>query len=152
MTDHPCLRCGAPVPNGAQACLHCGTYLIGRDKPTTPPPVVAPPMVSPGPGLTWDPNPEDRIHRGYATAYTIGGLIIAVAEFVALRREKLNHDNGTPDRVKRTLTACIRWVFATDSVTGVPLQVKLGRTRRFLLSCLIGPGWLSGHFKRTEEM
>lgn len=70
-------------------------------------------------------------------------MAFAVIEGVALHQEK-EHD----DRMKRTLSANLRYVFATDSVTGVPLDVPLGRLRRFALGVALGPGWLPNHLGR----
>ena len=88
------------------------------------------------------PNPADKL-TGYAIAWALWVVSFAVIEGIALHQEK-RHD----DRVKRTLSANLRYVFATDSVTGVPLDVPLGRLRRFALGVALGPGWLPSHLSR----
>ena len=88
------------------------------------------------------PDPGDRL-TGYAIAWGVWVLAFAAIEGYALHQESRHHD-----RVKRTLSANLRAVFATDSVTGVPLDVPLGRLRRFALGVALGPGWLPQHLGR----
>lgn len=89
-----------------------------------------------------DPNPEDRL-----TGYAFGWLVF-VLYFVILEGYALYKESKSNDRVKRTLSANLRYVFATDSVTGVPLNVPGGRVRRFILGVALGPGWLPNHLGR----
>lgn len=88
------------------------------------------------------PDPRDRLGP-WAAGWLAWALAFALLEGYAIYR-----DAQTRDRVKRTLTSNLRYVFATDSVTGVPLAVPLGKTRRFLLGVAIGPGWLPNHLGR----
>ena len=88
------------------------------------------------------PNPADRL-TGYAIGWLGFVLYFAALEGYALYQEK-RHD----DRVKRTLSANLRYVFATDSVTGVPLDVPFGKLRRFALNVALGPGWVPTHLGR----
>jgi hypothetical protein len=88
------------------------------------------------------PNPNDQL-TGYTVAWGLWVLAFAVVEGIALHQER-KHD----DRRKRTLSANLRAVFATDSVTGVPLDVPFGRVRRFILGVALGPGWLPTHLSR----
>lgn len=89
------------------------------------------------------PNPRDRL-SGYALGWLGFVLYFVLLEGYALYQER-KHD----DRVKRTLSANLRYVFATDSVTGVPLDVPYGRLRRFALGIALGPGWLPNHLSRN---
>ena len=88
------------------------------------------------------PHPDDKL-----SGYAIGWLGF-VLYFVILEGIALHQDVKHPDRVKRTLSANLRYVFATDSVTGVPLAVRYGRLRRFALGVALGPGWLPHHLGR----
>jgi len=88
------------------------------------------------------PHPDDRL-SGYAIGWAVFVAYFAVLESVAIHQDRVH-----PDRVKRTLSANLRYVFATDSITGVPLQVPLGRLRRFALGVALGPGWLPTHLAR----
>lgn len=92
------------------------------------------------------PNPNDRL-SGYAIGWLGFVAYFAVLEAIAIHQDKV-HD----DRVKRTLSANLRYVFATDSVTGVPLNVKFGQLRRFALGIALGPGWLPAHLGREGVM
>jgi hypothetical protein len=87
-------------------------------------------------------NPADRLSR-----FTIGWLVwvavFAVLEGVAIRQDHLHQD-----RTKRTLSSNMRALFATDSVTGVPLNVRYGKLRRFALITALG--WFSSHIQRTK--
>ena len=85
------------------------------------------------------PDPGDR-YSGFTVAWAIWAGAFVVIESIALSR-----DARFRDRVKRTLSSNLRAAFATDSVTGVPLDVPLGRLRRFALGVALGPGWLPTH-------
>jgi hypothetical protein len=118
-------------------CANCGAYLIGRDKPATPP------VVSPGPGAAWPANPRDRLHPTFTKLW-----VAWIAEFVAIETTALviearQRKAGESDRTKRTLSAFWRYVFATDSVTGIPLDVPYGRARRF--AGLVLKSWFDRH-------
>lgn len=88
------------------------------------------------------PNPRDRL-SGYAVGWGAW-----VGAFAVLEAYALHQDAKHPDRVKRTLSSNIRYVFATDSVTGIPLDVKFGKLRR--LALITGLAWLSEHLRRTK--
>lgn len=88
------------------------------------------------------PDPSDRLGP-----WALGWLAWTLA-FAALEGAAIYRDSRSHDRVKRTLSANLRYVFATDSVTGVPLAVPYGRARRFLLGVAIGPPWLPNHLGR----
>lgn len=92
-----------------------------------------------------DPNPADRVDRGFAAAWTFWALWFAVVEGLAIRG-----DARSPDRVKRTLTSFTRWLAATDSVTGIPLRARYGKLRRLALIFLLA--WLGRHFARNGEV
>jgi hypothetical protein len=96
----------------------------------------------PGVQRAYEPDPRDRL-SGYAIAWGLWVVAFAVIEGVALHQDAEHRD-----RVKRTLSANLRYVFATDSVTGVPLDVPYGRVRRFALGVALGPGWLPNHLGR----
>lgn len=92
--------------------------------------------------MTVDPNPDDR-----ASIYSALWAAWAVAFFV-IEFKAIYDDSRNQDRVKRTLTSNIRYVFATDSVTGIPLNVKHGKLRRFTLITILG--WFEKHFERQD--
>lgn len=89
-----------------------------------------------------EPDPRDRL-SGYAAAWLLWIAAFGIIEGTALHQDGKHHD-----RVKRTLSANLRYVFATDSVTGVPLDVPHGKLRRLALSLALGPGWLPEHLGR----
>jgi hypothetical protein len=92
--------------------------------------------------VTVPKDPRDRL-SGYVVAWGLWVLVGAVIEAKALYEDRLHHD-----RVKRTFSSNLRSIFATDSVTGIPLDVRFGKTRRFLLTVAVGPGWLPAHLTR----
>ncbi len=96
----------------------------------------------PGVHRAYQPNPADRL------GWWAVGWLGFVAYFATLEAYAIYRDSQVDDRTKRTLSANLRYVFATDSVTGVPLDVPLGKTRRFMLGVAIGPPWLSHHLGR----
>lgn len=102
------------------------------------------PEVKPLPGIqrAYDPDPHDKL-TGYAIAWAVWAAAFFVIEGIAIHQDAKHRD-----RVKRTLSANLRYVFATDSVTGVPLDVRYGKLRRFTMGVLIGPPWLPGHLGR----
>lgn len=92
------------------------------------------------------PRPGDRL-SGYAWGWLAWVACFAALEGYALWQDRVHR--GTPDEwVKRTLSANLRFVFATDSVTGVPLDVPFGKLRRLALVVALGPGWLPSHLGR----
>jgi hypothetical protein len=96
----------------------------------------------PGVQRAYAPDPQDRL-SGFTIAWAGFALYFAVVEGVALWQDA-KHD----DRTKRTLSSNLRWLAATDSVTGVPLAVPHGKLRRLALSIALGPGWLPTHLGR----
>lgn len=102
------------------------------------------PEFKPLPGVqrAYEPNPDDRL-GGWAW-----GWLGFVAYFAVLEGLAIYQDAHHDDRVKRTLSANLRFIFATDSVTGVPLDVPHGALRRFALGVALGPGWLPQHLGR----
>lgn len=99
------------------------------------------PTFKPLPGIqrAYDPDPRDRL-SWYSACWLAWVAAFAVLETVAIRQDAKHRD-----RVKRTLSSNLRYVFATDSVTGVPLNVPAGKLRRFALGVALGPGWLPNH-------
>lgn len=102
------------------------------------------PAVAPLPGVqrAYQPDPRDRL-SGYAAAWLLWVAAFAVIEGIALHQDAKHRD-----RVKRTLSSNLRYVFATDSLTGVPLDVPAGKLRRLALGVALGPGWLPQHLGR----
>lgn len=98
----------------------------------------------PGVQRAYQPNPADRL-SGFTVAWAAWVAAFAVVEGVALHQ-----DAKRRDRVKRTLSSNLRAVFATDSVTGVPLDVPYGRLRRFTLSTAVN--WFEHHIGREGLM
>lgn len=90
------------------------------------------------------PNPEDRL-SGYAIAWGTWVLAFAVIEAVAIHQDAKHHD-----RVKRTLTANIRYVTAWDSVNGLPLRVPYGKWRR--LAFVAARAWIEKHIEQPGSM
>ncbi len=97
--------------------------------------------------VTVPPQPPDSRDRlsGYAFGWLGFVAYFAVLEAIALRQDAKHRD-----RVKRTLSANLRFVFATDSVTGVPLRVPLGKLRR--LAFTTATGWLESHIEHPGSM
>lgn len=108
--------------------------------------MTTPPVVSPGPGTSWPADPRDRLHPTYAKLWVAWIAYFVVVETCALVAEARRRETGTSDRTKRTFSAFWRWVFATDSVTGVPLDVPLGRARRF--AGMVLKAWFDKHSDR----
>jgi hypothetical protein len=98
----------------------------------------------PGVQREYAPDPQDRL-SGWAV-----GWLAWVTAFAVLEAAAIHQDAKHDDRVKRTLSANLRYVFATDSVTGVPLAVKHGKMRRFALTT--GLNWFQHHLGRNGEM
>ena len=97
-----------------------------------------------GPRTTVDPNPADRY-----SVYT--PLWLAwIAAFAVIEGKALYDEARANDRVKRTLSAHMRAWAATDSVTGIPLNVRHGKVRRLALSSALN--WFSRHIAREGEM
>jgi hypothetical protein len=65
----------------------------------------------------------------------------AAVEAFALYRDKQEQD-----RVKRTLSSNTRTAFGWDSITGQPLDVRFGRTRRTAFICLAA--WFPQHVQQ----
>lgn len=86
-------------------------------------------------------NPRDR-----ATGYTAAWLLW-IAAFAVLEARALHDDQASPDRAKRTLSSNLRWWFATDSVTGVPVDAPHGKLRRLALIC--GMAWFAKHIQQN---
>jgi hypothetical protein len=90
------------------------------------------------------PNPGDRysvftkLWLGWVAAF-------AVIESIAVWQDRAHHD-----RVKRTLSSNVRRWFATDSITGIPLDAPYGRLRRIALLFLIT--WLGEHLKQQKRV
>jgi hypothetical protein len=98
--------------------------------------------------LTIPPQPPDS--RDQLTGYAWGWLGF-VAYFAVLEGYAIVQDSRhRGDRVKRTLSANLRFVFATDSVTGAPLRVPLGKVRR--LAFASASTWLQNHIERPGSM
>ena len=104
------------------------------------------PEFKPLPGIqrAYAPDPDDRL-SGFTVAWAAWVVAFALIEGYALHQDAKHRD-----RVKRTLSSNIRYLAATDSVTGVALAVPAGRLRRFALST--GINWFSHHIGREGEM
>ena len=104
------------------------------------------PDVKPLPGVqrAYEPDPADRL-SWFTVAW--GGFVLY---FVIVEGVALWQDAKRQDRVKRTLSSNLRYVFATDSVTGVPLNVPYGKLRRLALNVAIGPGFLPSHLGKQD--
>lgn len=107
------------------------------------------PPIDTGPRTLISKNPRDQW-----STYTVlwAGWIAAFAliETAALVTESRLQQAGTPDRVKRTLSSHWRTWFATDSVTGIPLDVRYGKLRRLVGGTALF--WFDRHSKREGEM
>jgi hypothetical protein len=97
------------------------------------------PIVAPIP-----PNPADR----YSVFTKL--WLSWVAAFVVIESVAVWQDRRNPDRVKRTLSSNARTVFATDSITGIPLDAPYGRLRR--LALLFLTTWLGEHLKQQKRV
>jgi hypothetical protein len=73
-----------------------------------------------------------------------------IAAFVVIEGVAVWQDRKHPDRVKRTLSSNARTWFATDSVTGIPLEAKYGKPRRIALLFLTT--WLGEHLKQQKRV
>lgn len=104
----------------------------------------SPPSPSLPLSIVAEPNPDDRL-SGYALAWLGFVAYFVVVETIAIRADARHHD-----RVKRTLSANIRYVFATDSVTGIAVAAPHGKLRR--LALITAEGWLGHHFARNGEV
>lgn len=102
-----------------------------------------------GPRTTVEPDPADR--GSWWTYYWIGWIaLFFVGEIPALIVEAKKAAAGLPDKVKRTLSANVRWWAAYNSATGIPTNAKYGKLRRLALAILIM--WFSRHISREGEM
>jgi hypothetical protein len=90
------------------------------------------------------PNPADR--------YSIFTKLWLswVAAFIVIESIAVWKDRRSPDRVKRTFSSNARTWFATDSVTGIPLEAPYGRLRRIALLFLTT--WLGEHLKQQKRV
>jgi cyanate permease len=89
------------------------------------------------------PVPKSRLDRyGAFTAFWCAWAIAAaLVEALAIYRDKQEQD-----RVKRTLSSNTRTAFGWDSITGKPLAVQWGRTRRTAFICLVA--WFPAHVQQ----
>lgn len=90
------------------------------------------------------PNPADR-YSIFTKIWLAWAAMFVVVESVAVWQ-----DRKYRDRVKRTLTSNGRAVFATDSITGIPLDAPYGRLRRTALLFLTT--WLGEHLKQQKRV
>jgi len=97
------------------------------------------PIVAPIP-----PNPNDR-YSIFTKLWLCWAAMFVVVESVAVWQDKMHRD-----RVKRTLSSNARRLFATDSITGIPLAAPYGRLRRTALLLLLS--WLSEHLKQQRRV
>jgi hypothetical protein len=87
------------------------------------------------------PSPWDR-WTWFSAFWAVWVVMGAVVEWRALREDRVSRD-----RDKRTLSSNTRRVFAWDSITGQPLAVRYGRTRRAAFIMLAA--WFVEHIKRN---
>lgn len=97
------------------------------------------PIVAPIP-----PNPADQ-YSIFTKLWLTWVAAFVVVESVAVWQDKV-HD----DRVKRTLSSNARTWFATDSITGIPLDAPYGKLRRLALLFLLA--WLAEHLKQQGRV
>jgi len=90
------------------------------------------------------PNPADRY--SVFTKLWLGW----VAAFAVIESLAMWQDRKHRDRVKRTLSSNMRRWFATDSITGIPLNAPYGKLRRIALLFLMS--WLSEHFRQQGRV
>ena len=90
------------------------------------------------------PNPNDR----YSTFTKL--WVCWVAAFAIVEAAAVYQDKRSPDRVKRTLSSNLRTWFATDSITGVPVNVPYGKLRRIAFVC--ASAWLIEHLKQQGRV
>ena len=90
------------------------------------------------------PDPRDQ-YSIFTKIWLSWVAVFAVVEACAVWQDRKHHD-----RVKRTLSSNVRRWFATDSITGIPLNVKHGKLRRIALLFLMT--WLSEHFKQQGRV
>jgi hypothetical protein len=98
-------------------------------------------LVPPTPNITIPKNPADRL-SWYSIAWAAW-----VTAFAILEAHAIWQDTRTNDRVKRTLSANVRTIFATDS-SGLPVDVPYGKLRRTIL--VMATAWAVEHLKRTK--
>jgi hypothetical protein len=92
-----------------------------------------------------EPNPRDR-----GSVYTPLWIAWIVAFAVIEGKALWDEAHARPgNRVKRTLSSHLRFWAAYDSPTGIPLDARLGKTRRFVLSTAIH--WFGNHIDREGE-
>ena len=90
------------------------------------------------------PNPADR-YSGFTKTWLAWVAAFAIVEALAVWQDRKTHD-----RVKRTLSSNVRTWFATDSITGIPLNAPYGKLRRIALLFLMT--WLVEHFKQQGRV
>ena len=96
--------------------------------------------------VTVEQNPADR-GSWFTPAWVAWIVLFAILEGKALWDEA----HAKPgNRVKRTLSAHMRYWAAYDSPTGIPLDARWGKTRRLALSSALN--WFSNHIDREGEM
>jgi hypothetical protein len=93
------------------------------------------------PNVVIPKNPADRL-SWYSIAWAAW-----VTAFAILEAHALWQDARHRDRVKRTLSANVRTIFATDS-SGLPVDVPYGKLRRTIL--VMATAWAVEHLKRTK--
>jgi hypothetical protein len=92
-----------------------------------------------------EPNPADRGSL-YTPAWVAWIVLFAILEGKALYDESKAEPGN---RVKRTLSSHLRFWAAYDSPTGIPLNARLGKVRRFALSTALH--WFGNHIDREGE-
>ena len=95
--------------------------------------------VPPVPPKVYEQNPEDEFTSG-SKAWLAIIITSGVLEAYALWYDHTHPGN----RKKWTLTSNVRTAGGFDSVTGSPIDVKFGTTRR--VAVLLGCTWLLHHF------
>lgn len=90
------------------------------------------------------PNSADR-YSGFTRLWLAWAVAFVVIESVAVWQDRKHHD-----RVKRTLSSNARTLFATDSITGIPLDAPYGRLRRTAL--LFGSVWVAEHLRQQKRV
>jgi hypothetical protein len=102
-----------------------------------------------GPRTLAAKNPADR-YSWWTRYWLLWIALFFAGEIPALIAERRRQQTGQRDRVKRTFSANMRTVIATDSVTGIPLDVPYGKLRRLAGATAIM--WFGRHISREGEM